>query len=659
MSDPVPQIYCPNPACSAPLNPMGERICANCQTPLEYRYLWAVGAAVLQAPSSRQAGWRYAIVAPQVWLDTQPSLPPELPTANLPDEMFPYLHLYPYRLHLPEVHGICTLSSNLDAAEETNEASEAEILLLENAPLDAQGNLYPAIAQAWESATAVRQVYWLWQLLQLWEPLVDQGVSASLLIADNIRVEGWRVRLCQLFMDETILPKTETDLETFPALSLADLSQVWLDWVDRAKPAIAQPLREMCTAMQAEPADWAAISAQLNDLLLHQVAQLPIRLHLAGITDTGPRQEHNEDTCYPLTLDSDLEADQTFPQLAVVCDGIGGHDGGEIASQLAVQSLRLQIQALLAELSESSIPMAPDVVAEQLSAIARVINDLISSQNDAQGREARRRMGTTLVAALQLPQPIPLINPAEPAKPTLGNSHELYLMNIGDSRAYWITPRYCHRLTVDDDVAAREVRMGRLLYREALQRPDAGALTQALGTRDSEFLRPSVQRFILEEDGVLLLCSDGLSDNGWIETDWATTMADFFKGKATLDETAQAWVELANQKNGHDNVSVVLMQCHSSSPLPEVSLPLSTTTEPATEWTEASRQLLPQDEQTEPTASTLEANQEPTAAKSWLNRLLAVVAMMLLLTGIGLTIWSQIHPSSFQSIKQQLLQPKQ
>ena len=53
-------------------------------------------------------------------------------------------------------------------------------------------------------------------------------------------------------------------------------------------------------------------------------------------------------------------------------------------------------------------------------------------------------------------------------------THELYVAHVGDSRAYWITPTRCQCLTVDDDVATREVRMERGLYREALQRPDAG-----------------------------------------------------------------------------------------------------------------------------------------------------------------------------------------
>jgi protein phosphatase len=633
MSSFQPQIYCPNLNCVAPLNDFGEGVCQNCETPLVYRYLWAVGEAVLQIPIGSQVGGRYAVRAPQIWLDTQPGLQPEFPAAELPDALLPYLYLYPYRLHVPEVHGLC--STECDGQAE-------EIFLLENVPLDNQGSLFPAIAQVWSQATATRQVYWLWQLLQLWLPLAEQGVSASLLAADNIRVEGWRVRLCQLFIDEAIFPmegepvedepiEDKPELLEAPMLGLADLANIWLGWIEQAKPEIAEPLQKLCQDMHAEGAEFQAIAAQLNQLLLEQVAQLPLRLQISSATDPGPQQAHNEDTCYPSNVPSN---DEVFPRLAVVCDGIGGHEGGEVASQLAVQSLKPQIQALLAEIALADSLVAYEIVQEQIEAIIRVINDLIAAQNDLQGREARRRMGTTLVMALQVPQKVVLSTGQVAA-----NGHELYLVNVGDSRAYWLTPRYCHQLTVDDDVAAREVRMGRSLYREALKRPDSGSLIQALGTRDSEFLRPSIQRLLLEEDGVLLLCSDGLSDNGWVESAWTEIMGEVFRGKQSLSEAAQAWVDLANQNNGHDNVSVVLLDCHVSTPLPDLSFsdPRSS---PTSEWAESSRGLLQDADST----GSVDGDGQPKRRKP--NKLLWVgLVLATLLLGSSIAIWTQMHSS--------------
>ncbi|MGK7929540.1 MAG: PP2C family serine/threonine-protein phosphatase, partial [Spirulina sp.] len=245
------------------------------------------------------------------------------------------------------------------------------------------------------------------------------------------------------------------------------------------------------------------------------------------------------------------EPGNPISHLMMVCDGIGGHEGGEIASQLAVQSLKLQIRALLAESIEDPEIMSPDLVEEQLTAIVRIANNLICFRNDEQKRESRRRMATTLVMAVQLPQQVANLEVG------VGNSHELYLVHVGDSRAYWITENYCQLLTVDDDVTTREIRLARSLGAIAAQRPDAGALTQALGTREAERLRPTIQRFIIEEDGILLLCSDGLSDNQLLEGSWREFAPNVLAGKQSLESAVEYLIKLANQKNGHDNTSIV------------------------------------------------------------------------------------------------------
>jgi protein phosphatase len=484
-------------------------------------------------------------------MDTQPYQDPD-ESRSLPEAVLPYLYLYPYRLHVPEVYGFCQ-----------DEAGEA-ILLLENAPLTETGELQPSIVQAFRTATPVRQVYWLWQMLELWTPCFQLNVASSLLSPDNIRVDGWRIRLKELIADK----EPSGAAASFAQPTLANLAQCWTILLTDAKPAIADSLRSICTEMQAATNFVDGVAAQLNQLLLEQAGKLPLHLQVCGATDIGKQRSHNEDTCFPLSTQSAVQNDLA-PRLTILCDGIGGHEGGEIASQLAIQTLQLQVRALLTEVAEQSEPVQPDVMAEELTAIVRVVNNLIASQNDSQAREARRRMGTTLVMALQLPQRIKL-----PGGAVAANGHELYLVNVGDSRAYWITPNYCHQLMVDDDVAVREVRMGRSRLRDAMKRPDAGALTQALGTRDGEQLYPFVRRFILEEDGMLLLCSDGLSDNGLVEFSWAEYADRVLNKRESLESAVRSWIALANDRNGHDNVSIVLTHCNVSSPLPEVRTPV-------------------------------------------------------------------------------------
>ncbi len=660
-------------------------------------------------------GDRYWVVAPKIWLDTKPA---RLPTAiaPLPDTAFPYLKLLPQRLHLPELYDVYdeshasqvdtqgeegdefvdeanesegprsqdpnapqeTEPEDGDRSLETDESQETPTFLLSNVPIDAAGHLLASLAAAWPTASPTRQSYWLWQLLQLWIPLMNQGVTRSLFVMDNLRVEGWRVRLLELFPDK------DPETPEMQAPTLKDLAQFWEPLVDHANPAITQPLRELCQQMMAidrplsayvelspELADmepqwpseqhppefpqFQAIAHRLNRLLLEQASQLPLKLSISGGTSTGPRRSHNEDSCFPDTLE---EAEQNqpddvllMPRFALVCDGIGGHAGGEVASQLAVRSLKLQICALLTEVAEQAELLPPEVVSDQMEAIIRVVNNLISSQNDTQGRESRQRMGTTVVMALQLPQQV--ISPAG-----ANNTHELYLAHVGDSRAYWLTQRYCHCLTVDDELANREVRMTRSLRRQASQRSDGGALTQAVGTREGSLLRPTVQRFILEEDGILLLCSDGLSDRQQVEASWEQTTRQVLRDTITLDEAVQAWIDLANHKNGHDNTSVVMLRCQVSPSEPHLFDPANEIIreDPDAELSESSRALLYGEEPD--ISEEIEASETPedrmSVAGVWAIALGCSV-LFFVLGGVLIFVLQRYAPDTFRQILEPLL----
>ncbi|MBE9185967.1 protein phosphatase 2C domain-containing protein [Microcoleus sp. LEGE 07076] len=633
-------IYCPNLSCPEPGNTFGRQHCAACETNLIYRYLRAVGKAAEEVSAGKVIADRYFVIAPQLWLDSRPSVPPSVPE-QLPDSIMPYLHLYPQRLHTPEVYGFCSVG---EAAEAT------EVLLLENVPVNNFGSLNPSILQAWSGTTAARQVYWLWQMLQLWTPLSEQGVAASLLVPENLRVEGWRVRLLELHQGNFVP-------------TLRDLGDVWSGLVESAAPEVQSKLGEICQFMRRSSMNFDAIALELNDLLLEEAALLPLHLEVVGMTDTGPQRAKNEDSCYPTAADLQFSktsgGDQLIPYLTVVCDGVGGHEGGEVASQLAVHSLKSLVQNLLAETAQQAELMTPAMVIKQLEEIVRVVNNVISAQNNEQGKELRQRMGTTLVMALQLPQKIK-ISEDVPSN----NSHELYLVNVGDSRAYWIGKNYCQRLTVDDDVASREVKLGHSLYWETQLRSDAGALTQALGTRDGDFLRPTIQRFIVEEEGLLLLCSDGLADNDWVEQSWENYGPPVLEGKISLESAVESWISLANEKNGYDNTSVVATYCRMSperlvlfppSPtstastapvsLQSVSLPMSegsaslqkTGRIPESQLSESSKQLLYPE--TSPAPERVQKQQ----SKRWLP-LLGLLGLMLAFAGLGLWVRSLQSP---------------
>jgi len=632
-------------------------------------YLWAVGATAASIPVGEVVAQRYQVVAPQIWLDLHPEELPQFPD-RLGGLCLPYLRLYPHRLHVPEVYGVCA---------GTDSDANTPIILLENAPIDNKGELYPAITTAWSKASPVRQIYWLWQILELWQPLAELGVAATLVDPEQVRVEGWRVRLRELVRNGTTdsdpvsisgsinrdKPDSSTDTSTGTTTlphsrtqaSLQQLGKCWESWCQTASVAVAAQLRDIAQQMQTANPSFEAIAVQLNQLLLTQSSQLPLRLEVAGLTDTGPLHDHNEDSCYPLGSDLTAEPDPLIPHLSIVCDGIGGHEGGEVASHMAIQSVKIQVRALLAELLEDPELMSPSLVAQQLAAIIRVVNNLIASCNDQQERESRRRMGTTVTLALQLPQTV-IQGDSE------GNSHELYIASVGDSRAYWITPDYCQQLTVDDDVATREVRMGRSLYRQALQRPDSGALTQAIGTKDAESLYPNVRRFILEEDGLLLLCSDGVSDNNWLESIYGDFAKEVFSGKLSLEQAVQFLVDQANQRNGYDNASVVLTYCGVSPQYPVVlnldGLKLeknAQSIELETELAATEESIAEEDEEI---AEPIEV-ESASSSQDWFKIIIGVFGILVIILSAGAAVFIAqwlLNPQAFKQMRDRFSPPQ-
>ncbi len=505
--------------------------------PLMPRYLWAAERQATLILADRLVEDRYHVISPQLWLDTKPQEPPSV-LIPLPSQALAYAHLYPYKLHLPQIHGFCTL---------TRSGESIDIPLLENIPVDREGNLLPSLVEAWSKAPALNQIYWLWQIINLWAPLAGTGVLSSLVLMDNIRVDGWRIRLCELICDHTIT--------TTSKVTLSKLGTLWLQTLPAAAPEIVEPLRTIFIKMQMEQASLRDVAASLNRILLTLAAQLPLEWKISGGTDVGATHQHNEDSYYPTPLE--IAHDPTGGKIAIICDGVAGHEGGEVASQLAVKLLKIQTQTLFEDLSAGDKILTPEQICQTIAAIVRVVNNTITVQNQTQGREDRRRMGTTMVMAIQVNQQIK-------SKQRVGKSHEIYIAHVGDSRAYWITTDRCQLLTLDDDIATREVKQGRDVPWRSVSRPDATALTQALGMKTGEMIYPTVQRFMAIEDGILLLCSDGLSDRQVVESSWQEYADNILKSDIPLAEAVQSWLALANQSNGDDNISLLVMSCRVS-----------------------------------------------------------------------------------------------
>lgn len=533
-------IYCPNHLCQAP-NPESHRFCQQCRSYLPKRYLWAVGNGIEAYRSGELLAGRYSVKQGSIVLDTQPGRLPRSPAEISPD-LEPYLRLVPYQLHVPQVYGLV----------ESVPKQGRDILLLEQAPLytegvvstsfeSLEGQLMPALTAVWAQSSALRQLNWLWQLAHLWEPLASEGVVSTLLQPELLRVEGALVRLLLLQSDGR------------RAVTLTSLGQLWQQWQPTAQPTIAIFLDELCQLMQQGQIRTAEQLVALLDRALAACGRSQSRqIQIATLTDQGPSRQRNEDACYPPggTVWSSVDPGQNQP-LVIVCDGIGGHEGGSVASNLAIETVQQQLQTLPPQGSA----IEPTVLMLQLEQATLTANDVISQRNDHEQRQERQRMGTTLVLALAY-------------------AHELYLTHVGDSRIYRVTRAGCHQVTLDDDLAAREVRLGYALYRDALQQPGSGSLVQALGMSASTLLHPTVQRFVLDEDCVFLLCSDGLSDHDRVDEYWQSELVPLLEGKVDVATASQRLLAIANSRNGHDNVTIGLLHCHVSSQPSQHTIPL-------------------------------------------------------------------------------------
>lgn len=479
-------------------------------------YLWAIGEGIKACRPGELIAGRYLFKGDRILLDTQSEQYPEMPE-DIPGFITPYLRLFPHRLHVPEVYGVIP---------RTTTKLGSDIWLLENGPLATTGEgLMPELAIAWKNATAMRQLSWLWQIAQLWQPCSSQAVATTLVTPQLLRVEGPLLRLLELQPDQK-------------APNFSQLGQLWQQWVGSAHPTIASFLRQLCQQMTAGQVRTAEqLIGQLDKALALCGRSLERTIYIATGTDTGPTRSHNEDACYPPNGTA-IKVSPGSEACAIVCDGIGGQDGGEVASELAVTTLRDRVQLMLLHPANCD----PQSLTAKLERSACAANDAISGRNDSEHRQLRQRMGTTVVMAI-------------------AHAHELYIAHVGDSRAYWITRSSCRQVTLDDDVACREVRLGYALYRDALQQVAAGALVQALGITSSATLHPTVQRFPVDEDCIFLLCSDGLSDKERIDECWENEILPILDGTTNVAKVKDRLIEIANTRNGHDNVTIALIYC--------------------------------------------------------------------------------------------------
>ncbi|MFP4008223.1 MAG: serine/threonine phosphatase [Spirulinaceae cyanobacterium] len=416
---------------------------------------------------------------------------------------------------------------------------------------------------------------WLDEMAKLWEGLASAKACRSLLKIDNLRVdEDQALCIQQLYGDG--------DSET---LTLQDLGSIWQQLFSASDRTLYGPLAQFLVAVshgeidnleelrsqlqtlariqdesestvppetqepqylgsedetivRRAPENRISFQAPSDDMPTVVLPMQILSLYDAGYTDIGHQREHNEDNfgieIVKKKQENVLGRTLQAHGLYIVCDGMGGHAAGEVASALAVESLQNYFREHWQNRDE-----LPD--RDTIRKGILVANQKIYEVNQDNDRSGVGRMGTTLVLAL------------------VANTH-VAIAHVGDSRIYSVTrKRGLEQLTTDHEVGQREIQRG-IEPEDAYARPDAYQLTQALGPRNSDFVQPDISFFDVNEDMLLLLCSDGLSDGGLLENQYQKYLMPLISSKANVEQGLIELVEFANQYNGHDNITGVLVR---------------------------------------------------------------------------------------------------
>ncbi|WP_376797032.1 Stp1/IreP family PP2C-type Ser/Thr phosphatase [Thermogemmatispora sp.] len=244
-----------------------------------------------------------------------------------------------------------------------------------------------------------------------------------------------------------------------------------------------------------------------------------LRLDVAQLTDVGRKREHNEDNmAYVIPKDPQVMA--TKGSLFIVADGMGGHAAGEVASEIAVDT----VSTAYYQDDSDEVPVA------LVRAIKRA-NAAIHQR--AAENMLRSGMGTTCVAAV-----------------LRGNM--AYIANVGDSRAYLIRGKTVKQISQDHSWVAEQVRAGLLTEDQARTHAQRNVITRSLGTQ------PDVEIDIftepLQEGDSLVLCTDGLS--GLITEDELQEIVNRF----VPQESVYHLVERANENGGPDNITAIVIR---------------------------------------------------------------------------------------------------
>lgn len=245
-------------------------------------------------------------------------------------------------------------------------------------------------------------------------------------------------------------------------------------------------------------------------------------------TDVGITKSTNQDSLTAMVLNTP-QGRMTF---AVLCDGMGGLDKGEVASATLIHAFRNWAVHELPLLCNA--PLEDAAIRSQWNAIITEQNQKIKDYGARQGV----RLGTTAVVMLL-------------------TQTRYYILNVGDSRAYELTTGIC-QLTKDQTFVAREIALGRMTPEQAKTDPRRNVLLQCVGASDEVY--PDMFFGDISPNAVYLLCSDGFRHEVSSEEIYEKLRPDVLFDEHTMQQHTIGLIALNKQRQERDNISVILVR---------------------------------------------------------------------------------------------------
>jgi protein phosphatase len=253
----------------------------------------------------------------------------------------------------------------------------------------------------------------------------------------------------------------------------------------------------------------------------------PLRLYSAGMSDVGLARKRNEDNLF---IDEKL-------RLFMVADGMGGHEDGEIASKLAIQTISRQVEQFNLANGAHSYRQNTEAIPSLLQHAIEEANNLVHGNNIARGLSESRGMGTT-VSGLW-------IGPS-------ANDYQfhLYIFNVGDSRIYSYTDSILQQLSTDHSHYQLWLDRGK-------EGPEPGhnSIYKAIGPWQRVIAEQNT--YPITNNTLYLLCSDGLSS---MLDDMSIRTILYKHRHDSLETMTEQLVNAANNAGGKDNISVIIVR---------------------------------------------------------------------------------------------------